>query len=128
MSESKEQMSLRAEAELKQVEVKALTFTGSIYSASLFSVTASVAILLYVSCVIFLMPTEYLEKTQWDVLRAILSIKMMLSFSLFLMPFIVLLQMITGVDFNRKKTLLEFIAVLFSVLVCVLFFWPGWLF
>ena len=103
MSESKEQMSLRAEAELNEAEDKALTFTGSIYSASLFSVTASVAILLYVSCVIFLIPTDYLEKTQWDVLRAVLSIKMMLSFSLFLMPFIVLLQMITGVDFNRRS-------------------------
>ena len=128
MIESKEQMSLRAEAEASEGEGKSLTFTGSIYSASLFSVTASVTILLYVSCVIFLMPTDYLEKTQWDVLRAVLSLKMMLSFSLFLMPFIVLLQMISGVNFNRKKNLLEFIAVLFGVLVCGLFFWPGWLF
>ena len=128
MSKTREELSRQAEAEMQAAEPAKVNFASALYSASLFSATVAVGIMLYVSCVIFLMPTHYLEESQWDVMRALLSVKMMISFSLFLLPFVVLLQLVTGMNFVRRKIVMEFCAVLFSVLICTLFFWPGWFF
>ena len=101
------------------------TMGSSLYGATVFSMTMAVVVVIYALAVIFLLPTAFLEATGWEVIPGLKNLGVILMFSCFLLPFVFLLQLMVGVDFTRRKLRLELVAVLFGVVVSLLFFWPA---
>lgn len=116
-----------SEEDLVSIEIDKLRprLMSSIYSAVLFSSSMIVGAVIYAIGVIFFVPTEVLEATNWQVFPAFEHLSVILLVSLVMMPFVVLFQLITGFCLSKKRFVVECLGVLLSLLFCVFFFWPA---
>ena len=108
------------------VKRKRPKFTSCIYSSCLFSASMMVGAVLYSFAVIFFIPTEALEASQWQVFTSFKYLFYIICLSVMMMPLIFLFQYVGKVDFSKKKFFVECIALCFSLIFSVLFFWPAY--
>ena len=115
-------------------EKNAVKKSSVLYLASsnslVFSVTMLVSLLLFGMIVLFVVPTQWLEERQWQVMPALHSLFYMFGISIIFYPVSLLFQlMIAGMvqEFKKYTWQMEFAGLSFALILGVCFFWPGYL-
>ena len=99
--------------------------SSCIYSSCLFSASMMIGAVIYSFGVMFFIPTEALEASQWQVFISFKHLFYIMVVSAAMMPLVFLFQLLAGIDFSKKKFFVECVALCFSLLFSVLFFWPA---
>jgi hypothetical protein len=91
--------------------------------------TMLISMLIYGLLVIFLVPVEWLEESNWPVFESISALLYLTFVSLLFFPVSLVFQLlIAGMlkDFRRYKWQTELIGLSIAILFCICFFWPGY--
>jgi hypothetical protein len=112
----------------KPLAMRHVVFRASSNSFYL-TITMFTTVLLYGICVIFLVPVEWLQEQNWDVFKSIKALFYLMMTTLLVFPISLLFQLlIAGMvrEFKRCKWQMELGGLAAGLLLCSLFFWPGW--
>ena len=112
----------------KQLAWRHVLFRASANSVYL-ATTMFISVLLYGLLVIFFVPTDWLVEKDWQVFKSLGALVYLMVISLIFFPVSLAFQLlIAGMvqDFKRYKWQMEIGGLAAALLLCILFFWPGY--